>query len=1552
MSSTRPRTFARSLAALALAAAVVGCSGEEPLVDRVQTNLVDKAIFEGEWWYSSATIDVDFDEAEVFGSADAFAPFEGSLSVDYALDYNRGGTYVLSPSHSLPIARIRWVVDEKFLFAYRSYELTDGAEPDGDAPDFRGQPLAAFAIEGHVDVRREYNPATGEETNVRYEDGADRRWYERAFMRVDWSQNLLTDFAANEADANALFTSFRHEPTSLFVDEGEPGYPESWRPRFIRVGDDPDYRMRGEWGESDEDTIHTMSFVSQEVWSPGSNCLIVGGTCASALVTLRHSFLRVPPEHEYAARTLPHSEFDRFGIIRSAQPTYVTGGADRAELRIHCFDDADCGSGGACDTGEHICVGGLTEDRGETDFLTFYMSLHNFHSDSLTDTTCVSDWECDGRYLVCDEAEDVAGCEKVLRAQHGSVCDPAARRCTIALREREDAVRAVVYHLSPGFPPHLVRQAYEAVASWNESLMRSHRAALGQLPLEQRSCSEGEERDFESDSQVVGDGKCTADLTREALVACQQDNPAAYCWCGSPEESRGRCALRYDPFETPDAARERGVPNPYDCWVEGPPDPAHPVAYEDYDPAEAYGYAFRGDDCLLVLRPNSCDVDADAPCEELGDLRYQFLTHIQHGAVAFGGVAQPLSDPTNGELVVSYASIAAESIESVGTIASQFFPVLRGEVPEDEYFDGEHVRGYFARLGRVEHPVSLAPSGTDGYSVADPSRPPTSIADSTTPDAFAALAERFQERLPQVERLRGQEGRAAILSDRLHELAQSPLAARVRATLGADESPEASASGTPSGEPISFADEGPLAEALRERERRGIMAARFRDDFSHSLFNSQYWRYWAEAFAGVPAAEAAIRLQQAYARGVIAHEVGHALGLEHNFAASLDRDQYPDTYFQLARDVPLPAYLDYDAAGLGGNEDGDVTREEASRWAEELRVAREERLVRGAGNVMSSSVMDYHGDLSDFAGLGRYDAAAVGFAYFDRVEAYALADVHGRIDWDQLAADGLDVDALREQGARVDPENPTNLADGPASLVGLAYSDSYPRELWTYYRGGERCVVDSQCPHAAGRETTIYQPVTQRCVTNPRYGAIAACQGRAGCLCSNFDDDFRAYAAGQAYGATTAARDYAPVEYRFCDGTRTSDISWCTQFDAGESFQEVVEHYRRGWLERYPQAYFRNFRRSLPERGASWGSVAEAVKIYQHLFFRSNFEGAAYNADQGPLGFYDQLYASADVLNWLMEIIGAPDVGSYALDADANLYRKIADDPGAPGSDLDLGVGHGFYLWSQYQEGLNGFFRLERAGTFLDKILAIEALTRRDWGLGYTIDERYYVNFYDVFDREVLDLFGGLVLRNPAAYAPRVVAPGGEPSLRYLSAFRGFFAPPGDNNAATFPEPAVDGTDTEVLRDAAAIQALAEFPVYYDTSFEQRLLVFKLGSGDGYDIPATRTDGSPTCGWGDAGCDVPDFIRYDSDRLHTTYVAVVINPDLEATIDERQLGFELLKKLQQTQDRIHVLEADPDRDAQADAELERLRLDLERDESFVEYLIELAREFGISSWIR
>ena len=53
---------------------------------------------------------------------------------------------------SFTMARIRWVLDENFLYAYRAYELIDGGNDDNRMN--RSQPLAAYAVQP-TDVRRE-----------------------------------------------------------------------------------------------------------------------------------------------------------------------------------------------------------------------------------------------------------------------------------------------------------------------------------------------------------------------------------------------------------------------------------------------------------------------------------------------------------------------------------------------------------------------------------------------------------------------------------------------------------------------------------------------------------------------------------------------------------------------------------------------------------------------------------------------------------------------------------------------------------------------------------------------------------------------------------------------------------------------------------------------------------------------------------------------------------------------------------------------------------------------------------------------------------------------------------------------------------------------------------------------------------------------------------------------------------------------------------------------------------------------------------------------------
>ena len=136
---------------------LASCAQEVGLIDRTQPGLLHKSNFTGDWFMRRTVIDVPYD-------------------ADY--------TFVGEQDE---VDRIRWDLQEHQLIAFRVTPKVEGA-PDS-------APVAVFAVEAHVDVMRQYNAATGEQSNVLVENTTDRVWFDRQWVRVDWSKNLVTNFA-------------------------------------------------------------------------------------------------------------------------------------------------------------------------------------------------------------------------------------------------------------------------------------------------------------------------------------------------------------------------------------------------------------------------------------------------------------------------------------------------------------------------------------------------------------------------------------------------------------------------------------------------------------------------------------------------------------------------------------------------------------------------------------------------------------------------------------------------------------------------------------------------------------------------------------------------------------------------------------------------------------------------------------------------------------------------------------------------------------------------------------------------------------------------------------------------------------------------------------------------------------------------------------------------------------------------------------------------------------------------------------------------------------
>ncbi|MBM4280301.1 MAG: hypothetical protein FJ137_05930 [Deltaproteobacteria bacterium] len=265
----------RSIHLLAAAIAVVatvgttGCSYRNEDLNRVVDPYWSKAYFdaENEWYLRSTVVDAP--------------PEHGWISV--------------ADGDWLMLEKIRWEITESNLIGWRTYAAAPGSEQEnlpGADELYKGQPVAIFDITDHFDIRREFDPTTGEEGNVLSEN-RDRLWYDRAFIRVNWAANRVPTF-------------------KYHLSLEEPGYCGgpcigTGQQRFLvqaaqAPADPKRWRFEDEYFE-----ITTRHEVAPDILGlVGYYGVAMAGDFSSAIVDVRHSFMKVP-KSDYVARPMPGS---------------------------------------------------------------------------------------------------------------------------------------------------------------------------------------------------------------------------------------------------------------------------------------------------------------------------------------------------------------------------------------------------------------------------------------------------------------------------------------------------------------------------------------------------------------------------------------------------------------------------------------------------------------------------------------------------------------------------------------------------------------------------------------------------------------------------------------------------------------------------------------------------------------------------------------------------------------------------------------------------------------------------------------------------------------------------------------------------------------------------------------------------------------------------------------------------------------------------------------------------------------------------------------------
>jgi hypothetical protein len=958
------------------AGGAVGCAQERAPINRVQANALAKSFFVG---------------ADLKDVSDDPEFHMRNTVVDVGYGAAQDGLF--TSTYAQPVSRIRWQITEDHLIARLAYERIKDSDAKGLTHDGLvkktsndGQIVASYRITSHFDIRRAYNPATGEESNVVEENQSDRTWDQREFMRVDWSQNESSGaYDFDTLSMMGLYGGIKYSPLSYSV--LDPADPDA--PHF-----DADMGYFDVTNKAyAEPALIDLSSLGWGVDSFPA-CMLPGdfaggtdpyGNCNPTEITLRQSFRKVV-DHDYEALDVDGYRFEAYGDFQTEYKGYERNYGmidtrwfrfgDRYNIwkRSHFYSDSENM------TGEIAC-----DDRSKTAIPT-------------NDPTADPNRDLD-RNGTADECE---------AAGAGSRCDVFKGKCTLPYAKREAIT----------IPWYVNGASTSQIDNFNWQIETEKakdspdQSKIDQLNADIAAAQKAGQDLFEATDWAVQEWDLAMKSAVQAsrLVECKKTGGADCAtkfpmWTGQQDDIDEAIEITRN---LNDCYRKSGWES---AKCTGDAKAAANALPAGVPEASKTGIgAVVAMQSVIVLCHNpviagdhpACGAEGLSP--RLGDLRYNTVLNIDKAQQPSAwGIMVDGDDPVTGEKVAASINIWTHITDVASQGLVDLVRYMNGELNADQITNGTYIRdwaraqqtaagaaGGGATMSKDEVTSRLAAaSKVDSKTYAELTKNGVSAqvreviaqgkaklgdvaidADVASPSQAAVIA--------RMNRARGSDAEAQLLNKAMLDLAgikgnvpvkgaiadiASPLAMnnpKVRSQLSQMKANALAARGA------CIINEAPeassltgIADALKKKFPIGANET----GLDRQARNEAMLRY----------------IKRKYHYAVLGHEMGHSIGLRHNFVSTYASLFYRPQYWQLRTKngkvtKECTDSVDDGSSCVGPRYFDPVTDEEQSNliW-----------------QYMQSTVMDYPGDVSqDMIGLGVYDFGAARFFYGDTVSVY------------------------------------------------------------------------------------------------------------------------------------------------------------------------------------------------------------------------------------------------------------------------------------------------------------------------------------------------------------------------------------------------------------------------------------------------------------------------------------------------------------------------------------------------------------------------------------
>lgn len=1109
--------------------------------------------------------------------------------------------------------RIIWEIQENVLLARKSYEYVtgqDGTRAVGQRVYQGGLVVAAYRIESHFDVRRAYNPTTGEELNVVQENMTDRPWYERSYMRVDWSQNLVENPDWSMMWFGTLFGNLSFQPVRyLEEDPRSPNAPNFCEMRAGYVRDAATGECVQPQGGARNHPGGYFDVTSKWLVSPEMNnafgfplptCLIVNlftGSdvydCNPQETTVRTAFRRVE-DRDFQPLELTQAPYDLVGGPRATRNGYDQG-VGTVDQNFHRY--------------------AMIHNIWQRSHLQREPAAGQTLTDAQRFVACSSDADAnsDGTADQCATAAPMAG---FTPAQFtGSRCDTVMRKCTIPYRNRE--VRPIAYYITGEMPADFT----DHVPTVNADGSTTYRFATA---AEMRAGGPG----VRGATEEIID---SWDLAVRRAIANAREVECRRIGVAPHGGDRATCHARF--FE--------GGAGALVAQGEGAFLGPNPKTAPDGSPATPRG---------VVVCHNPVREDDSTACREVGyrarygDLRYSHASYWGGFSRApFGGIAHWSYDPLTGEVVANGALTMGRSVEFAAAQQRDFVRLILNTLPGNldplsiDQFVGGGPTASLVQALRNPQALRNIGSGPAGEMTPEQLRERVQSADHVHAaqnmpinlpnmgNDHARIAAAMQRMQMDTQPVTGPTASDVAFRNVARQLQDTPYEAAMLdrswlAAAGVNPSAALNAATLERVSPLRSFDPR-FVEMLRESIiRRGAEhGVCFQEAGAPPMVGSVNLqgvaRYFARKYpAGMdPEVRARRMLSElridAY-KGIQLHEVGHSIGLYHVPVSSFDSMNYNPQYWQLrSHNGTAQGSCRPDGGNSIRNANADQDNCMGPRWidpysSEELgaRPLEAEHHSAGVDYFANTSTMEYQWErFGETVGLGAYDFYAMGILYGRVIETMdrAATPVSEQLRFSpRLRAQNTEKDYI----GWFDPQLiPPDQQEAYRSMYGLPTMGVHYTELARQLNvfSMDRCrpataqeraryrfkLVDGMiCQHAPRDVAALSDMETGPYFTEPRTPDSEP-----------LDADSRAPSwhvrDGARDGGDVFAGGNGPVRWHYRvawdRGVGYPNVNY---FDQGADIYEVTRAFTLKYDLSYPTMYFRRGRREW-----NWWSVGGAV---------------------------------------------------------------------------------------------------------------------------------------------------------------------------------------------------------------------------------------------------------------------------------------------------------------------------------------------------------------------